>query len=132
MLEAYLKLSISTFLSFHKLSHVEDKSDYINAFLTVFLSILVLGFPPFTYFFLHKYKAKLTDEDFKGRFESLYLNVNTSVDQSILMITLFVARRLIFAISIVFIKQSSITQIAVLIGSCLVMLSFFIKIKPMN
>jgi hypothetical protein len=80
LLEAYLKLSISTFLAFKKLSHVEDKEDYINATMTVFLAILVLGFPPFTYFFLQKYKPRLTDEDFKGRFESLYLNVNTSVE----------------------------------------------------
>ena len=77
LLEGYLKFSISTFLAFKKLDHVETKEDYLNAGMTVTFATIIFGFPPFTYTLLHKYKHKLNDEDFKGRFESLYLNVDT-------------------------------------------------------
>jgi sensor domain CHASE-containing protein len=56
---------------------IDTKEEKINVMMTfIFLAVIII-FPAFTYFILHKYKHKLEDEDFKGRFESLYLNVNT-------------------------------------------------------
>jgi hypothetical protein len=81
--------------------------------MTLVFTLLILGFPPFTYFFLSKFKPKLEEEDFKGRFESLYLNVNTKIDKSILMMSLFVFRRLLYGMNIVFLNGSTVTQLFV-------------------
>jgi hypothetical protein len=42
--------------------------------------VVVLAFPPFTFFLLKRNKLRLEEEEFKARFESLYLNVNTTID----------------------------------------------------
>jgi len=42
--------------------------------------VVILTFPPFTYFLLRRNKLRLQEEEFKARFESLYLNVNTTID----------------------------------------------------
>lgn len=104
LLEAYLKFSISTWISIKKLdfSTIDTYEEKINVVMTFLFLAVILIFPAFTYFILHKYKSKLEDEDFKGRFESIYLNVNTKIDKSILMMTLFVTRRLVYATAIVF------------------------------
>jgi hypothetical protein len=115
LLEAYLKFSISTWISIKKLdfSTIDTKEEIINVMMTFVFLAVILIFPAFTYFILHKYKNKLEDEDFKGRFESLYLNVNTQVDKSILMMTLFVTRRLIYAAAIVFLSGYTLSQIMI-------------------
>ena len=74
ILEAYLRFSISTWLSVKKLDSLD------NAVLTVCMIVVVLAFPPFTFFLLKRNKLRLEEEEFKARFESLYLNVNTTID----------------------------------------------------
>ena len=56
MLEAYLRFSISTWLSVKKLDSLDNKEDIINAVLTVCMMAVILAFPPFTYFLLKKNK----------------------------------------------------------------------------
>ena len=80
ILEAYLRFSISTWLSVKKLDSLDNKEDIINAVLTVCMIVVVLAFPPFTFFLLKRNKLRLEEEEFKARFESLYLNVNTTID----------------------------------------------------
>ena len=63
-----------------KLDSFDNKEDIINAVLTVCMIVVILAFPLFTYFLLKKNKMRLQEEEFKGRFESLYLNVNTTID----------------------------------------------------
>lgn len=73
--------------------------------------IVITAFPIFTYLFLKKVKNRLQNEDFKARFQSLYLNVDTDIDKAILMVTLFVIRRFLFAISIIFLSGWVVTQL---------------------
>ena len=109
ILEAYLRFSISTWLSIKKMdASVTTKEEGINASLTVVMAIIICCFPPFTYFLLLRNKDRLLDEDFKGRFESLYLNVETKIDKSILMMSLFVLRRLLYSLNIVFLEGSTV------------------------
>ncbi len=134
ILESYLKFSISTWISIKKLdfSTIDTKEEKINVLMTFIFLTIILAFPPFTYVILHKFKHKLEEEDFKGRFESLYLNVNTKVEKSILMITLFVFRRLLYAAGIVFLAGSTVAQVFMQFFCCLMMTIFFIVVKPLN
>jgi uncharacterized membrane protein len=94
ILETYLKFSISTFISIQTLK-IDSREDIINSWMTVLFLVGVISFPVFTFFFLRSRRDRLNEEDFKGRFETLYLNVNTGDDTSVLMMTLFIFRRLL-------------------------------------
>jgi hypothetical protein len=80
ILEAYLRFSISTWLSVKKFESLDNKEGIINASLTACMIVVILAFPPFTFFLLKRNKLRLQEEEFKARFESLYLNVNTTID----------------------------------------------------
>jgi hypothetical protein len=79
--------------------------------MTVLFFVAVVSFPAFTYFFLRSYKSRLEDEEFKARFETLYMNVDTKSDRPILMMTLFIFRRLVYAANIVFFTGSTVSQL---------------------
>jgi hypothetical protein len=64
----------------NKLDSFDNKEGIINAVLTVCMIVVILAFPIFTYYLLKKNKLRLQEEEFKARFESLYLNVNTTID----------------------------------------------------
>jgi hypothetical protein len=131
LLEAYLKFGISTWIAV-KAFNIDERDDIINAWMTILMTSFVMGFPVFIYVFLRRNAEKLQLEDFKGRFESLYLNVDTSVKKSILTVSLFVFRRLIYSINIVLFSGSTCTQLFVQFFCCLLMLLFFADVKPMN
>ena len=86
----------------------DSRDNAINSVATIVFILLISAFPPFTYIFLRKYKQKLDEADFKPRFESLYMNVNTGVDKSILLITLYVFRRFVYAANIVFLNGNTV------------------------
>lgn len=75
--EAYLKLCISTFISLLALEFT-SKAVIANSVFAIFFTIWVIFYPVFIYAFLRKFESKLEIEDFKGRFMSFYLNVDTS------------------------------------------------------
>jgi hypothetical protein len=50
----------------------------INSILAIFFTIWVVVYPVLIYAFLRKFESRLENDDFKGRFLSFYLNVDTS------------------------------------------------------
>ena len=106
-LESYLKFCISTWIAIDNIQ-IDTKDEIVNTWITVALAIVMVGFPVFTFFFLRAFKPRLEEEDFKGRFESLYLNVDTRSDRPILLISLFVFRRLVFAANVVMFAGSTV------------------------
>ncbi|TNV87928.1 hypothetical protein FGO68_gene17662 [Halteria grandinella] len=131
LLEAYMKFGISTWISTMALK-IDEREDIINAWVTLFMAAFVLSLPFSIYFFLYKNQHRLQEEDFKGRFESLYLNVDTGVKDAIMTVALFVFRRLIYSINIVLFSGSTCTQLFAQFFCCLLMLLFFTGVKPMN
>ncbi|TNV87834.1 hypothetical protein FGO68_gene14781 [Halteria grandinella] len=131
LLEAYMKFGISTWISTMALK-IDEREDIINAWVTLFMAAFVLSLPFSIYIFLYKNQHRLQEEDFKGRFESLYLNVDTGVKDAIMTVALFVFRRLIYSINIVLFSGSTCTQLFAQFFCCLLMLLFFTGVKPMN
>ena len=130
-LEAYLKFSISTMIALDSISF-NSKEGIINGSMALGLGLIVSLTPLLVYLFLKKYHKNLQEADFKPRFETLYLNVNTEIHNSILMMTLFIIRRLIFAMNIVFLNGYPVCQLYLQFLCCFMMLIFFILIKPLN
>ena len=60
------------------------------------------------------------------------MNVNTDNDNSIKLVSLFVFRRLIYALNIVFLQGSTVAQLFVQFFCCLLMLLFIIDVNPLN
>ena len=107
-LEAYLKLAISTWISVKAFS-LETRDDMINAWVTIFLVVLMVGFPVFIHVFLRRNTAKLEEEEFMARFESIYLNVDPHVKYALLTVPLFVFRRFLYSANIVLISGSTVS-----------------------
>jgi hypothetical protein len=105
-LEGYLRQCATTWNSVTNLS-LDTTGDIINAWVTVASVIIIVGLPITSYIFLRKFREKLEEEDFKGRFESLYLNVDTNIMQATLLVPLFTFRRLIFSINLFFCSSST-------------------------
>jgi hypothetical protein len=118
----YLKISVSVWLSL-KAFNFDTKEEKINSVFTILATIFIVGFPVFIHVFLLRNLARLQDEIFAQRFNSLYLNVNnlpTPKDQqesltkqakypeSIHLVTFFIVRRLIYAVNCVLFSGSTI------------------------
>ena len=82
--------------SFHEL---------INTGLTFVFGTIIIGSPFMTYLFLKRNEVKLKSDDFKTKYETLYLNLNLDVKDSVLMTTLFVIRRLMFSLIAIFLSS---------------------------
>ena len=87
---------------------MRSRDEIINSWITVIFFAWIVSFPPAIYFFLRYKKPYLKDEDFKARFESLYLNVNIDDDKSIKLMAMFVFRRMVYAMNIVFLQGSTV------------------------
>ena len=131
LLEAYLKSSISTFTALLLLSF-SDRDSILNSSIALLLLLLILAIPPLIYVFLSKNKHRLQDDNFKLRFFSLYLNVNTRKDNALLMMTLFVTRQLLFALNVVLLKGYTNCQIFMQFLTSLMLLLFFVAVRPLN
>lgn len=60
LLEAYLKLSISTFIALKSMSF-DDKEGIINSMLSIVTTLFIFGFPVFSYLILRKNKGRLEE-----------------------------------------------------------------------
>jgi hypothetical protein len=74
--------------------------------MTCFFAIYIASFPAMIFTFLSKCKEKLKDEQFKEKFESLYLNIDVETEYSLYLTTLFAARRLIFSVLVIFLPNT--------------------------
>jgi len=62
----------------------------------------ILSIPIGAVFFFYKYTGRFSDEDFKARFGALYLNLKENSPIALAHTILFFIRRLIYALSLVF------------------------------
>lgn len=80
----------------------DNVSDIISSILSIVTLLFMISFPILIYFFMRRYAHRLEHDDFKPRFNSLYLNVRTEDSYSKKLVILFLVRRLMFATSISF------------------------------
>ncbi len=83
----------------------KDAGKTINSFVCVVVLIFLLTYPIFATWFMSKHRANLDTPDFATKFNSLYQTLDTSKKLSIWSTTLFLLRRLILALTIVFLSS---------------------------
>jgi len=81
----------------------ESATDFTVALL---LCIGLAGYAVWTTFFLRKNQEKLHRPEVRARFDSIYQNVDVYHRQALFHMSLFLARRLLFAFLIVFFGTS--------------------------
>lgn len=106
----YLKFSIATFISVQALTY-QNQAAQANSALTIVLTVLVCLAPMFTYLFIQLNFTNLQEDSFKLRFKSLYLNIKTKSREALFTSTIFVTRRLVFAIVVVFLRHIVVLQL---------------------
>lgn len=105
--EGYIDLSISVLIQVKALD-VIDTSDLVDvAFAVVSLSV-ALAMPLFAGCLLSRNRARLTDEAFSSKYDSLYEGFNMQRPLAMAYIPFFYLRRLIFALSAVHLRESPV------------------------
>jgi len=74
--------------------------DDLNSAMAILTFIVLPLAPLLVFLFLHKQRHKLKSPDFKDKFITLYFGVNVKRFWAILMMPLFLFRRILFAIAV--------------------------------
>lgn len=108
----------------------ESNLDDFNNYLAItFVGVAVL-FPVFILVFLQCNYAKTQDEEFKDKYKTIY--ENTRADSRLALMNSFnqMFRRLLFAVTAVFLMNYTTIQLQALIFQCLLLLLFIPMINP--
>ena len=109
-----------------------NTDEILDSIFALLLLTIVGVFPIFTLAFLYYHRKKLRDENFKVRFDSLYDHVVVEKDYALLLSTFFVGRRLLYAVTLNYLSRYVYLQILLSSLGSLSVLSFYVKVKPME
>ena len=96
------------------------------------MAIYLLFIPIGVTIFFRKNLGKFSSDDFQQRFGSLYLNLKENVPNALTHTILYFIRRLIYAISLVFLGDYPALQNILFIISSLGLLTFQFRVQPMD
>jgi hypothetical protein len=87
--------------------------------------------PIATLLFMVKNKDRLEDEKLKSKYESIYLEINTEIKLAIYYSSVFLLRRMIFAITLVSVTNSFL-QLVIVNFTSLFVLMYLVYVKPLG
>lgn len=70
------------------------------------MTLFLIFYPSFIYWFLTRYRILLHIKEFKMRYSTMYVGINHYDNKSIYYLSLFLVRRLIFSAVVVFLTQN--------------------------
>ena len=85
----------------------------------------------FAHIFLRKNLSSLNEPDFKERFNSLYLNIDTDIPHSYLLTTIFLVRRFLFGIILSFCDDRQDVQFFYMNFTSFLIIIYLIKVRPL-
>ena len=109
----------------------EETEDTVNLILAIITLVGLVGFTIFSLCFLHKNFKKLSDNNFKLKYDSLYQNLDYHKIKALPNIFWFLTRRMAFAALIVFCTRSIVLQVLIADVLSTLLLVFFIQVTPM-
>ena len=101
LLLAYMNFCITGILAVSNLTFSSAQKG-IHSFLGILLVAIVIAYPIFTFTFLKKHFKRLMESDISTKISSIYDNIDLDVKYATLFTTLFLVRRLIYAITLNF------------------------------
>ena len=109
----------------------EEPAKVVNSVGRLLFLPFLIGFPIWTNKFLVNNRFRLSDTDFKARYDTLYLNVDYFKPRGLRFVQLLLIRRAIMVTNAVFFGISPLMQIAICIYTSQLMCQFFVRIFPM-
>jgi hypothetical protein len=125
--KGYLAFCLAIMISLEKAKD-DAKQKAISSVIAAFL----LSLPIFAVIFFRKYIHRFSEEDFKLRYGSLYLNLKENSLVAMGHTILYFVRRLIYAAIIVFAGDYPSLQNIIFVLSSLALLSFQFHVLPMS
>ena len=101
IIEYFVPVFISVFLNIRFLSF-EEAFDYLSLIASLAFSILMIGIPSYFGFKLYKNRAHLEDPEVIERYDVLYDGLKTTSPLALLANQVFMLRRLLMVIVLVF------------------------------
>lgn len=96
------------------------------------MAIYLLSLPIGVAIFFRKNLGKFSSDDFEERYGSLYLNLKEDVPVALTHTILYFIRRLVYAVSLVFLGEYPAIQNILFILSSLGLLVFQFRVQPME
>ena len=143
-IQEYLKLSLTTLITFHDFAEVApnegrllesadvaQQPDIKKIVISTLLTVFLIFFPPFCVWFLRRYEIILYMEVMKMRFGTMYVGLNYYKRSSLVYLTIFLVRRLIFVVIIVYVTVNVQLQLLLSMYCSMFMLYYLIVYMPM-
>lgn len=132
MIESYMSTTLGAFLA------IKDKINFSGGFEDVANSLgafmmfpYIFGFPIWMAWFLRRNRFRLADPDFKGSYNSMYLNVDYFKKAGLTFQPILLFRRLFFAFNAVFMGFSGILQLGMSLYFSQMLAQYLVGVKPM-
>ena len=129
-MEGYLQFTISCLLCFKNLD-ISSSLKVANLIVASIFTIIVIALPVFAFIFLFRNLQNLKQKEIKKKYESLYLEVDTTKRNAYLFSTLFLLRRLIYGVTLIFVPILCL-QLGIIILTSFIMLIFLVKYNPFH
>ena len=129
LLECYLEIAISCFLNL-KLLIWHDSGEYSASVFTFCFLFIVIVLPFFIYKFLLESRSRLNKKSFKLKYHELFSMIKKKSNITLLYNAVFIARRLFYALMLVYLGNYPFTQIAILIILSYLNVLYVFKFQP--
>ena len=123
LLEAYLELSIASFL---RMNHfrVHTRADaFLTAYACIILVILTASMVGSLVFLRSKHKS-IADQDFKDRYGALTLGLQIREKSAMMQPFMFMLRRFIYAVAFVYLPRFNYFQIQIVVFKTSMLMAF--------
>lgn len=127
-IQFFFPTCLSTFGYFKTLNDV----DSIPMTSFTFKVLLIVSLPVFSYFYLKKNHLEMKNQVFTQTYGTLYQNLKVQKSSAYFMTTLFCFKRIVIALSTVFLTEHVIVSIYVYCFSSLFQLGFNVYEQPMS
>jgi hypothetical protein len=102
----------------------------VQTLLSMILLSYLIAFPIASTYFLRKHKEKLSEKHFQESFGSLFNNLKTFSVRALYFTPIFMVRRLILALSIIYMYEIPIMQLLLMSSTCTFSIWFIITVHP--
>ncbi len=133
LIESYLDLIISASINLTRLN-LNNKTERISSSVTLLFTAVLFFLPFFILFKVSRPRHELLDKQVRDEVGMLYEDLNLSSPNAFVInyYTIFVFRRLLFGLLLVFATEEPRIQILLISGSSVVMLIWLVRARPMS
>jgi len=129
--EGYLELSISSMINLNNLV-LTNMGNKISSYLTLAIALVVLFYPATLTIFCLYNRERLGDPLFKSRYGSLYEGIDVSRPAAVMYYSAFTFRRLLFALTSVYLIDYAVFQIQVFCACSSIYSLYLVGVRPFS